>query len=71
MKGSIDVGILYGDGTIGELGVVEGYVDSDYAGSADTRKSLIGNVFTLFGGTISWKLVFNPWWLYPRQKLNM
>ncbi|RVX02034.1 hypothetical protein CK203_019419 [Vitis vinifera] len=44
--GSTDVGILYGDGAIGELGVVEGYVDSDYAGSADTRKSLTGYVFT-------------------------
>ena len=52
LKGSTDVGILYGDGAIGELGVVEGYVDSDYAGSADTRKSLTGYVFTLFGGTI-------------------
>lgn len=34
---------------------VTGYVDSDYAGSLDTRKSLTGFVFTLFGITASWK----------------
>ena len=53
LKGSIDVGILCGDGVIGKLGVAEGYVDFDYAGSVDTRRSLIGYVFTLFDGTIS------------------
>ena len=32
-----------------------GYVDVDFAGSIDIRKSLIGYVFTLFGTAISWK----------------
>ncbi|CAJ2646845.1 unnamed protein product [Trifolium pratense] len=34
---------------------LEGYVDADYAGNIDTRKSLSGFVFTLFGTTVTWK----------------
>jgi hypothetical protein len=34
---------------------LEGYVDADYAGNVDTRKSLSGFVFTLYGTAISWK----------------
>lgn len=36
---------------------VEGFVDSDYAGNLDTRKSLTGFVFTFFGTSISWKTI--------------
>ncbi|KAE8658886.1 Detected protein of unknown function [Hibiscus syriacus] len=32
-----------------EREIVVGYVDSDYAGSIDTRKSLTGFIFTIFG----------------------
>ena len=32
-----------------------GYVNSDFAGSIDIRKSLTGYIFTLLGTTISWK----------------
>ncbi|KAE8735884.1 hypothetical protein F3Y22_tig00000329pilonHSYRG00358 [Hibiscus syriacus] len=32
-----------------------GYVDSDYAGDLDNRRSTIGYVFTLGGGPICWK----------------
>ena len=53
LKGSIDVGILYGGGVVGELDVVVRYVDSNYTGSVDTRRSLTGYVFTLFVRTIS------------------
>ena len=35
--------------------VLEGYVDADFAGNVDTRKSLSGFVFTLFGTTVTWK----------------
>ncbi|MCI01408.1 aspartyl-tRNA synthetase, partial [Trifolium medium] len=34
---------------------LEGYVDTDYADNIDTRKSLSGFVFTLFGTTVTWK----------------
>ena len=32
-----------------------GYVDADYAGDLDKRRSLTRYVFTLFGCTVSWK----------------
>ncbi|KAL0289859.1 UNVERIFIED_CONTAM: Retrovirus-related Pol polyprotein from transposon TNT 1-94 [Sesamum angustifolium] len=35
--------------------LVVGYVDSDYAGDLDDRRSTIGYVFTLGGGPIRWK----------------
>jgi len=34
---------------------ITGYVDADFAGNVDTRKSLTGYVFTFFGIAISWK----------------
>lgn len=32
-----------------------GFVDSDYVGNLDTRKSIVGFIFTLYGTAISWK----------------
>lgn len=37
-----------------------GYVDSDYAANVDTRKSLTGYVFTLYGTSVSWKSTHQP-----------
>jgi hypothetical protein len=34
---------------------MEGYLDSDFAGDVDDRKSTLCYVFTLAGGAISWK----------------
>ena len=34
-----------------------GYVDSDYAGDLDFRKSMIGYVFRFDGGPICWKSI--------------
>ncbi|XP_073133754.1 secreted RxLR effector protein 161-like [Henckelia pumila] len=34
---------------------VRGYVDSDFAGNIDTRKSITGYVFKLYGTAITWK----------------
>ena len=38
-----------------EKDALEGYVDADYAGNVDTRKSLSDFMFTLYSTTISWK----------------
>ena len=38
---------------------LEGYVDADYAGNVDTRKSLSGFVFTLFGTAVTWKVALS------------
>ena len=34
---------------------IRGYLDADYAGDKDDRKSTTGYVFTLAGGAISWR----------------
>ena len=34
---------------------IEGYLDADFAGDADDRKSTSGYIFTLAKGAISWK----------------
>jgi len=36
------------------LQYVKGYVDSDFKGDHDKRKSTTGYVFTLAGGAVSW-----------------
>ncbi len=54
LNGSLKGGLKYTRATQGE-DALEGYVDADYAGNVDTRKSLSGFVFTLFGTAISWK----------------
>jgi len=35
--------------------LVVGYVDSDYAGDLDNRRSTTGYVFTISGGPVCWK----------------
>ena len=45
-----DLGIVFGNGGL----IPEGYVDADYAGELDTRRSTTGYVFILAGGAISW-----------------
>ena len=56
INGSLNRVLIYG-GALGEdsKAAVEGYVDSDYAGCMDSRKSISGYVFTMFGTAISWK----------------
>ncbi|KAH9771353.1 Integrase catalytic domain-containing protein [Citrus sinensis] len=51
---TMDVGLLFErDDTLGQ-GVI-GYVDYDYVGDLDKRRSTTGYVFTFAGGPISWK----------------
>ncbi|KAK3010396.1 hypothetical protein RJ639_011710 [Escallonia herrerae] len=55
LAGSTNFGIMFDrDGAKGE---VSGFVDSDYAGDLDSRRSTTGYVFTFYGGPISWKSV--------------
>ncbi|XP_052725980.1 secreted RxLR effector protein 161-like [Vigna angularis] len=54
IKGSLDTGLLFQNNFQGG-GFIEGFVDSDFAGCMDTRKSLFGYVFTLYGTVVSWK----------------
>lgn len=38
-----------------QLACLQCYVDSDIVGSLDTRKSITGYIFTLYGAVVSWK----------------
>ena len=57
VKGTVEKGLVYGGASSGcdEASVIKGFVDSDYAGCLDTRKSLTGFIFTAYWTTISWK----------------
>lgn len=50
--------LVYGRAMSDGEAEVEWFVNSDYAGCMDTRKSLFGYGFTMFGTTISWKASF-------------
>ena len=50
IKGTSNVALCFG----GSEFIVNGYVDSDFAGDLDKRKSTTGYVFTLAGGAVSW-----------------
>ncbi|KAL5557135.1 hypothetical protein UlMin_039371 [Ulmus minor] len=59
VKGASDVGLLYKRCESASAKLV-GYVDADFAGDLDKRRSLTGYVFTLFGCTVSWKAQLQP-----------
>ena len=52
LTGTHDFGILFYQRASTEA---VGYVDSDYAGDLDSRKSMTGYVFRFAGGSICWK----------------
>ncbi|KAH9782268.1 hypothetical protein KPL71_008823 [Citrus sinensis] len=54
LNGTINYGLIYRTDGRKEINV-EGFVDSDYTGDLDKRRSLIGYLFRLSGCTISWK----------------
>ena len=49
---------------------VVGYLDTDFAGCVDTKKSTSGYVFTLANGAISWKALSNRLQQHLRRKLS-
>ncbi|KAL0453640.1 UNVERIFIED_CONTAM: Retrovirus-related Pol polyprotein from transposon TNT 1-94 [Sesamum latifolium] len=53
MNSTVGHGVVFGSQQNDPL--VVGYVDSDYAGDLDDRRSTTGYVFTLGGGPICWK----------------
>ena len=54
LRGSTKLGLMF-DGNSSNCTSVVGFVDSDYAGDIDKRRSLTGYLFTLSGSAISWK----------------
>jgi len=55
LKGTINAHLEFGGNEI-----LTGYVDSDFGGDLDKRRSLTGYVFTLGGCAISWKSTLQP-----------
>ena len=53
IKGTLDYKITYGGDGFTDLAPI-GYVDADYAGDIDTRRSCAGQVFIQAGGPTSW-----------------
>ena len=54
LRGTSNVGLIF-DRNHNTSNSIVGYVDSDYAGDLDKRRSLTGYIFTLSGSAISWK----------------
>ncbi|GKV27145.1 hypothetical protein SLEP1_g36348 [Rubroshorea leprosula] len=54
LRGTTDVGLVY-DQSANPSGNIVGFVDFDFTGDLDKRRSTIGYVFTLSGCAISWK----------------
>jgi len=52
IKGTLDYGITY---RVGSSMDPVGFVDSDFAGCKNTRRSTEGNIFLVAGGPISWE----------------
>lgn len=55
VKGTLNHGLLCRCFKEGEVVPLPGFVDSDFAGSLDTRKLVTNYIFTLFGTDICWK----------------
>ena len=53
IRGSLGVGLKFGYSKEGVS--ITSYVDSDYTGDLDKRRSTTGYIFILFGGHVSWK----------------
>ena len=55
LRGTTDHAICYqGSTELNRVLDVHGFVDADWAGDLDQRRSTSGYVFSLFGGAISW-----------------
>jgi hypothetical protein len=55
LRGTKELGLQYTRPTGSLVNRLHGYVDSDWAGCADTRKSTTGYVLMLNGAVVSWK----------------
>jgi hypothetical protein len=58
LKGNSQFGLLFDKNSVKDIGVmgfVEGFVDSDFAGDLDKRRSISGYVFSLCGSAVSWR----------------
>ena len=57
VKGTVDKGLVFDRNKASTCDVI-GFVDSDYAGDLDRRRSISGYIFTMCTSVISWKASF-------------
>ena len=50
----------YSDMSRKTQGLIGGYVDADFDGDVDTRRSTTGFIFSLYEGPISWRSSLQP-----------
>ena len=57
LAGTRDLGLVYGKQFAEDIphNVVHGYVDGDWGGDVDTRRSTSGYIYMSYGGPISWR----------------
>ena len=53
IAGSLSMGLQFGRGI--PNAPIAGYIDADYAGCLDSRKSISGHIFKVFAGVVSWR----------------
>ena len=58
IKGTEDVGLKFARNQMEVERFLIGYVDSDYAGDLDKRRSTTGYLFTMASGPVSWRSTF-------------
>ena len=56
IKGTIDVDLVFEKDSTGKQECV-GYVDSDYTGDLDKRRSITGYVFILSQASVGWRSI--------------
>jgi hypothetical protein len=54
LKGTSHFGLLFDKNSVKKIGVM-GFVDTDFAGDIDKRRSISGYVFSLYGSAVSWR----------------
>jgi len=70
VKGSIDRRLVF-DRNKAAIWDVAGFVDSNYAGDLDRRRSILGYIFTMCAGAISWKASFQYITALSTRRLSM
>jgi len=54
LRGTVRLDLVFQRLKTGKLGLLQGYIDADYAGGFDQRRSTTGYVFTVAECVISW-----------------
>ena len=68
LRGIAKLGLVFQRLKTGKPRLLQSYVDADYAGDLDQRRSTMGYVFTIAEYIISWKVELQEQLLFQRQR---